>query len=109
MNDYLNNYISANAYAMRTFLINEQMKIKLNEQIQHFQVDIEQLKNQLMNAEDHYENLMKIYSRYQTSNSVIPLELQQLRTINQSLKQDLENVLMKKLSFHLSEQLNKKR
>ena len=109
MNDYLNNYISANAYAMRTVLVNEQRKMKSNEQIEHLQIEIEQLRNQLINAEDHYENLMKFYSRVQTPNSAIPFELQQLRTINQSLKQDLENLLVKKLSLHLSEQLKKNR
>ena len=109
MNDYLNNYISANAYAMRTVLVNEQRKMKSNEQIEHLQIEIEQLRNQLINAEDHYENLMKFYSRVQTPNSAIPFELQQLRIINQSLKQDLENLLVKKLSLHLSEQLKKNR
>ncbi|CAF4280412.1 unnamed protein product, partial [Rotaria sp. Silwood2] len=54
MNDYLNNYLSANAYAMRTLLLNEEIKIKLNNQIDHLEYDIEQIKKQLINAEDHF-------------------------------------------------------
>jgi hypothetical protein len=98
MNNYLNNYLSANAYAMRTLLVNEQIKIKLNNQINHLQYDIEQLKKQLINAEDHYENIFKLYSRFQTINIIIPFELQQLRTTNKLLKQELENVLGKKIN-----------
>ena len=106
MKDYLNNYISSNAYAMRTLLVNEQIKGKLQEQTVHLQNDIDQLKNQLINTEDHYDHLMKLYSRFQSNNeyryqtisTTIPLELQQLRTMNHSLKQDLENILLKKLN-----------
>jgi len=98
MNNYLNNYLSANAYAMRTLLVNEQIKIKLNNQINHLQYDIEQLKKQLINADDHYENKFKLYSRFQTINIIIPFELQQLRTTNKLLKQELENVLGKKIN-----------
>jgi hypothetical protein len=115
MKDYLNNYLSANAYAMRTFLLNEQIKIKLNNQIDHLQYDIEQLKKQLINSEDHFENILKLYSRFKSSNEyryqsiniVIPLELQQLRTTNKLLKQDLENVLLKKLNFRLPKKITK--
>ncbi len=115
MKDYLNNYLSANAYAMRTFLLNEQIKIKLNNQIDHLQYDIEQLKKQLINSEDHFENILKLYSRFKSSNEyryqsiniVIPLELQQLRTTNKLLKQDLENVLLKKLNFRVPKKITK--
>jgi len=115
MNDYLNNYLSANAYAMRTLLLNEQIKIQLNNQIDHLQYDIEQLKKQLINSEDHFENILKLYSkfkssneyRYQTINIVIPLELQQLRTTNKLLKQELENVLLKKLNFRVPKKITK--
>ena len=48
MNDYLNNYLSANAYAMRTLLINEQIKLELNNQIEHLQYDIEEIKRKLI-------------------------------------------------------------
>jgi len=102
MKTYLNNYLSANAYAMRTFLINEQIKMKLNNQINDLQDDIEQLKKQLINAEDYFDNILK----FQSSN--IPFELQQLRTNNKLLKQELENILLKKLNFHKSETINKK-
>lgn len=102
MIDYSNNYISSNAYAMRTFLVNERIKGKLHEQIVQFQNEIDQLKTQLINAEDHYDHLMELYSRIQSKNEyrdqMIPVELQQLRTINQSLKQDLDQVLRKKLT-----------
>jgi hypothetical protein len=116
INDYLNNYISANAYAMRTLLINEQIKMKINNQIDYLQYDIEQLKKQLINAEDYFENILKLYSRFQSSNEyryqsiniIIPVELQQLRTTNKLLKQDLENVLLKKLSLQITEKINKK-
>ncbi len=116
INDYLNNYISANAYAMRTLLVNEQIKMKLNNQIDSLQYDIEQLRKQLINAEDYFENILKLYSRFQSSNEyryqsiniIIPVELQQLRTTNKLLKQDLENVLLKKLSLHITEKINKK-
>jgi len=115
MNDYLNNYLSANAYAMRTFLLNEQIKIELNNQIDHLQYDIEQLKKQLINSEDHFENILKLYSRFKSSNEyryqainiVIPLELQQLRTTNKLLKQELENVLLKKLNFRVPKKITK--
>ncbi|CAF1044021.1 unnamed protein product [Rotaria sp. Silwood1] len=116
MNDYLNNYLSANAYAMRTFLLNEEIKIKLNNQIDHLQYDIEQIKKELINAEDHFENILKLYSkfkstneyRYESINITIPFELQQLRTTNKLLKQELENVLCKKLNINPSERINKK-
>jgi len=98
MNTYLNNYLSANAYAMRTCLINEQIKMKLNNQIDYLQNNIEQLKKQLINAEDYFENIFKLYSKFQLINTSIPFELQQLRTTNQLLKQELENVLLKKLN-----------
>jgi len=115
MNDYLNNYLSANAYAMRTLLLNEQIKIQLNNQIDHLQYDIEQLKKQLINSEDHFENILKLYSRFKSSNEyryqsiniVIPLELQQLRTTNKLLKQELENVLLKKLNFRVPKKITK--
>jgi dynein light intermediate chain len=99
MHNYLNNYLSANAYAMRTLLVNEEIKIKLNNQIDHLQSDIEQLKKELFNVEDHYENILKLYSRFQSIDSIIPFELQQLRTTNKVLKQELENVLVKKIKF----------
>jgi dynein light intermediate chain len=99
MHNYLNNYLSANAYAMRTLLVNEEIKIKLNNQIDHLQSDIEQLKKELFNLEDHYENILKLYSRFQSIDSIIPFELQQLRTTNKFLKQELENVLVKKIKF----------
>jgi hypothetical protein len=91
------------------------MKIKLNNQIDHLQYDIEQLKKQLINSEDHFENILKLYSRFKSSNEyryqsiniVIPLELQQLRTTNKLLKQDLENVLLKKLNFRLPKKITK--
>jgi dynein light intermediate chain len=116
MNEYSNNYISSNAYAMRTLLLNEQIKVKLNNQIDHLQYDIEQLKRQLINAEDHFENVLKLYSnlkssieyRYQSINTIVPLELQQLRTTNKLLKQELENVLLKKLNFYVPERINQK-
>ncbi|CAF5117240.1 unnamed protein product, partial [Rotaria socialis] len=37
MKDYSNSYLSANAYAMRTFLLSEKAKTKLNNQIDHLQ------------------------------------------------------------------------
>jgi DNA-binding protein YbaB len=92
---YLNNYLSANAYAMRTLLINKQLKMKLNNQIDYLQYEIEELKNQLINAENDFENI----SKYQTININIPFELEQLRVNNKLLKQELENVLNKKLSL----------
>jgi hypothetical protein len=116
MKDYLNIYISANAYAMRTLIINEQIKMKLNNSIDHLEYDIEQLKKELINAEDYFENILKLYSRfksvneyrYQSINTTIPLELQQLRTTNKLLKQELENVLLKKLNLYVPERINKK-
>jgi hypothetical protein len=116
MKDYLNIYISANAYAMRTLIINEQIKMKLNNSIDHLEYDIEQLKKELINAEDYFENILKLYSRfksvneyrYQSINTTIPLELQQLRTTNKLLKQELENVLFKKLNLYVPERINKK-
>lgn len=96
---YLNNYLSANAYAMRTLLINKQFKMKLNNQIDYLQYEIEELKNQLINAENNFENISKIHSKYQTINANIPFELEQLRINNKLLKQELENVLNKKLSL----------
>ena len=109
MHDYLNNYLSANAYAMRTLLVNEQLKMKMNNQIDHLQSDIEQLKNQLFNAENNYENILTLYSNFQSIDSIIPFELQQLRTTNKFLKQELENVLVKKLNSSLSNGINKTR
>ena len=116
MNTYLNNYLSANAYAMRTLLLSEEIKTKLNNQSDHLQHDIELLKNQLINAEDYLENILKLYSRfktsnesrYQTVNTVIPLELQQLRVANKLLKQELENALLKKLNPYLPERIQEK-
>ncbi len=109
MHDYLNNYLSANAYAMRTLLVNEQLKMKMNNQIDHLQSDIEQLKNQLFNAENNYENILKLYSNFQSMDPIIPFELQQLRTTNKFLKQELENILVKKLNSSLSNSINKTR
>ncbi|UJR26835.1 hypothetical protein I4U23_008148 [Adineta vaga] len=107
MRNYLNNYLSANAYAMRTLLFKQQEKMKLNDDIVHLQYEIEQLRKQLISAEDQYENLLKSYSkmkstneyRYQTINNTVPLELQQLRTTNKLLKHELENILLKKLNL----------
>ena len=107
MKDYLNNYISANAYAMRTLILNEQMKLKLNNSIDHLQYDIEQLKKQLINAEDYFEHILKLSSKFHSTNEyryhsidiIVPYELQQLRTTNKLLKQELENILFKKLNF----------
>jgi hypothetical protein len=100
MKNYLNNYLSANAYAMRTFLINKQIKMKLNNQISYLQNDIEQLKKQLINTEDYFKNILKFQLSNEYRYESIPLELQQLRTNNKLLKQELENILLKKLNFH---------
>ncbi|CAF1440195.1 unnamed protein product [Rotaria magnacalcarata] len=115
MKDYLNSYLSANAYAMRTLLLSEKAKAKLNNQIDHLQYEIEEIKNQLINAEDRYENILKLDSTFKSSNEyrhpsinvTVPFELQQLRTTNRSLKQELENVLLKKLHMNPSERINK--
>ena len=116
MKDYLNNYISANAYAMRTVILNEQIKLKLNNLTDHLQYDIEQLRKQLINAEDYFENILKLYSKFKSKNeyryhsidTIVPHELQQLRTTNKLLKQDLENVLLKKLGGSIPEIISKK-
>ncbi|CAF1082317.1 unnamed protein product [Adineta steineri] len=113
--DYSNNNLSANAYAIRTHLLNEQIKKNLNNQIEHLEYDIEQLKKQLINSEDHFENILKFYTklkssnqyRYQTINTIVPLELQQLRTTNKLLKQELENVLLKKLNLDIPDRITK--
>ena len=113
MNSYLNNYISANAYAMRVILLNETFKSKLNKQIQQLEFEINELRKQQNHVEDNYENILKLYSTFQLTNesrfqTMIPFELQQLRTANKNLKQDLENLLQKKLDFNILEQINKK-
>ena len=109
-------YLSTNAYAMRTLLLNEQVKVKLQNRIDHLQFDIEQRRKQLVNAEDHLENVLKLYSRlklavehrYQSVQPVVPIELQQLRTTNKLLKQDLEEILTKKLDPRIFETIRKK-
>lgn len=114
MKDYLKTYISANAYAMRTILLNEQVKVKLKDQIDHLQYEVDQIKRQLYNAKDHFESILKIYSKFQAKNEykhestniTIPFELQQLRTTNKLLKQELENVLLKKLNLIPSERID---
>jgi len=100
MKNYLYNYLSANAYAIRTFLINKKIKMKLNNQISYLQNDIEQLKKQLINIEDYFKNILKFQLSNEYRYESIPLELQQLRTNNKLLKQELENILLKKLNFH---------
>lgn len=115
MKSYLNNYLSANAYAMRTLLLNQKEKMKFTDKIDRLQYEIEQLKKQLINAEDYHENILKLYSRmkstneyrYQTRNAIIPLELQQLQTTNQSLKHELENILLKKLNRSIPDRTGK--
>lgn len=78
---------------MRTLLIDEEYKMKLINQINNLQYDINELKTQLIHLEDNYENIFK----YQSVNINIPFELEQLRINHKLLKQDLENVLNKKL------------
>ncbi|CAF1578155.1 unnamed protein product [Adineta ricciae] len=115
MKSYLNNYLSANAYAMRTLLLSQQEKMKFTDKMDRLQYEIEQVKKQLMNAEDYHENVLKLYSRmkstneyrYRTRDTVIPLELQQLRTTHQSLKHELENVLLKKLNRPIPDRTDK--
>ena len=111
MRAYREIYSSANAYAMRTLLLSERVKLQVNTRVDHLQFDVDHLKQQLMNAEDHLENVLRLQARtrslteyrYEPPTRSVPVELQQLRAANVSLKEELESVLVRKLNVHAFE------
>ena len=111
MRAYCEIYSSANAYAMRTLILSEQSKLKANSRVDYLQFDVDHLKQQLMNAEDHLENVLKLQARtrslmeyrHESATGSVPVELQQLRAANVSLKEELESVLTRKLNVHVFE------
>lgn len=113
MKAFEQSYLSGNAYAMRTYLLNEQKRFQLTEQIDHFEFDLQQLRDELNTAEDHYEHVTNLYSRWKlsieerdrTSSNVIPFELEQLRRTHEQLKEELEEILLEKLNRRLFEMI----
>ena len=98
-------YRSACAYAMRTYLFTEQNKFQLTHQIDRLEFELEQLKEQLNNAEDHFEHVRNLYARwkfsledrrYPSMSAGVPFELEQLRRTHDTLKEELEDVLVSK-------------
>ena len=101
-------YRSASAYAMRTFLLNEQKKFHLTNQIDRLEFDLEQLRNQLNNAEDHFEhvtNLSNEKRRYPSMSNVFPFELEQLRRTHETLKDELKEILTEKCHRRLFDKM----
>ncbi|CAF1073431.1 unnamed protein product [Didymodactylos carnosus] len=99
--DYSTIYISANAYAFRTILLNEQIKSQLRDRVNKLEYDTEKIRKQLFNAEDHLETVVEMKASAMSERFTIklPVELQQLRLANKVLKTELENVLGKKLKL----------